>query len=108
MISFVDLRILFRMVKSKFDQIMERHQQLKTHRVRAAIIMTNGESLKKTKVVAIGTGTKCLDVHFDEAGTVLHDMHAEVLARRSFVRFLYDQLKAMMNSMLILDKDFQI
>lgn len=87
---------------------MERHQQFIIHRVRAAIIMTDGISLKKAKVVAIGTGTKCLNVNFDEAGTVLHDMHAEVLARRSFVRFLYDQLNAMMNSMWIPDKDFQI
>lgn len=96
------------MVKSKFDEIMERHLQYKAHKVRAGIVMTtHGMSLKNAKVVAIGTGTKCINLYNDQDGTVLHDMHAEVLARRSFVRFLYDQLKAMMNSKLI-SVNFQV
>lgn len=79
---------------------MERDCQYKTYKVLAGIVMTTqGMSLENAKVVAIGTGTKCLfNVNDDQHGIVLHDMHAEVLARRSFVRFLYDQIKAMLNS----------
>lgn len=87
------------MVKNKFDDLMQNELQYKGHKVRSGIIMTNGASVDDAKVVAIGTGTKCFaDKYKDENGAILHDMHAEVLARRSFIRFLYDQLVAMVNS----------
>lgn len=87
------------MVKNKFDHLMQNELQYKAHKVRSGIVMTNGSSVDDAKVVAIGTGTKCFtDKYKDENGTILHDMHAEVLARRSFIRFLYDQLVAMVNS----------
>lgn len=83
---------------------MERHTGYKAHKVIAGIVMTNGMSLENAKVVAIATGTKCIpNVNEDEDGTIVHDMHAEVLARRSFVRFLCNQLNAMLKSKLISD-----
>ncbi len=88
----------FRLVKTKFDEFMQNDVQYKAHKVRSGIVMTNGKELDDAMVVAIGTGSKCCeDKHDDKNGTILHDMHAEVLARRSFVRFLYDQLIDMMN-----------
>lgn len=91
------------MVKIKFDQIMESHLQFKAHKVRSGIVMTtNGMSLNDAKVVAIATGTKCISasgIKEYKNGIMVHDMHAEVLARRNFVRFLYNQLTAMLNSM---------
>lgn len=77
---------------------MQNDLQYKAHKVRSGIIMTNGWSIDDAKVVAIGTGTKCFsDKLKDKNGTILHDMHAEVLARRSFIRFLCDQLKALVD-----------
>lgn len=83
---------------------MERHLRYKEHKVLAGILMTtNGMSFDNAKVVAMGTGTKCIcNINEDEDGTVLHDMHAEVLARRSFVRYLCQQLKELQKSKLII------
>lgn len=90
------------MVKRKFDEIMKHELQFKGHRVLSGIVMTSEDfSSNNAKVVAIGTGTSCIsNKKEDDFGSVLHDMHAEVLARRSFVRFLYDQLKAITRSVL--------
>ncbi|KAJ6638122.1 Double-stranded RNA-specific editase Adar [Pseudolycoriella hygida] len=85
-----------RMVKNKFDEIMRSDPTYKSYKVLAGIVMTteDGTSLENAKVVSIGTGTRCMyNVKEDDQGLVLHDMHAEVLARRNFVRFLFDQLK---------------
>lgn len=88
------------MVKNKFNEIMKGDLKYKPHKVRSAIIMTtNGMSLVDSKVVAIATGSKCIcNMNVDDDGSVLHDMHAEVLARRCLIRFLYDQLDAMVDS----------
>lgn len=73
--------------------------QHKAFKVLSGIVMTNGMSLDDAKVVAIGTGTKCVaDKRKDNNGRILHDMHAEVLVRRSFLLFLYRELLAMIES----------
>lgn len=44
-------------------------------------------------VVALATGSKCLSASgLRQDGRALHDSHAEVLARRSFIHFLQSQL----------------
>ncbi|KAH8393557.1 hypothetical protein KR200_004571 [Drosophila serrata] len=46
------------------------------------------------KVVAIGCGTKCIgSSKLCPNGYLLNDSHAEVLARRAFLRYLYRELK---------------
>lgn len=49
------------------------------------------------QVVSFGVGTKFMrdaDILADPEGTCVHDCHAEVLARRAFVRFLWLQVLA--------------
>ncbi|XP_076799692.1 tRNA-specific adenosine deaminase 1-like [Clavelina lepadiformis] len=44
-------------------------------------------------VVALGTGTSCLgSSQMCKDGRIVHDAHAEVIARRAFIRYLYFEL----------------
>lgn len=60
--------------------------------VLAAIIVrcqNPGSTSESLKIVSMATGTKCVGAdEIDEEGKVIHDSHAEVLARRGFVRYL--------------------
>ncbi|XP_058450038.1 tRNA-specific adenosine deaminase 1 [Malaya genurostris] len=48
----------------------------------------------KLAVVALGTGTKCLgSTELSDKGDIINDSHAEVLARRAFVRYLLNEMK---------------
>jgi tRNA-specific adenosine deaminase 1 len=54
---------------------------------------------KKLSVISLCTGTKCLsgielrNTHYEDRGNRLSDSHAEVLARRAFLRYLYNQIE---------------
>ncbi|CAF0789358.1 unnamed protein product [Adineta ricciae] len=55
-------------------------------------------------VISLGTGTKCLGGEKNERGTqgcLLHDSHAEVIARRSLLRLFYDEIIRGTNSTLV-------
>uniref|UniRef100_A0A146LV80 tRNA-specific adenosine deaminase 1 n=1 Tax=Lygus hesperus TaxID=30085 RepID=A0A146LV80_LYGHE len=57
----------------------------------ASVVMENDSSFR---VVSLATGTKCIGANaMVMDGTVVNDSHAEVLARRNFLRYLYDQLE---------------
>lgn len=45
-------------------------------------------------VVALGTGSKCIGkTKMSPNGDILNDSHAEIICRRSFLRFLLDRMK---------------
>ncbi len=62
----------------------------------------------KLTLLALGTGTKCLgEVETSKVGDLVHDSHAEIIAKRSLVRLLiHDAQKCLANDKsLCLDND---
>ncbi|KAJ1965456.1 hypothetical protein IWQ62_002658 [Dispira parvispora] len=65
--------------------------------VLAGVVLENPEG--QFCCVALGTGLKCLpESRLTTDGNVLHDAHAEVVARRSFLRYLYHQVQAALDT----------
>ena len=81
------------------DAVWEKYRSLNSNAkdndiVAGFILKENISSLDTPRVVAIGSGTKCVGgdkIRCD--GLVVHDSHAEVVARRSLIRWLHSQLK---------------
>ena len=78
-----------------YDQLCRNalYSQSSADVVAAVILLCNdtGEAL----IVAMGSGSKCITGHnLSNDGTAVQDCHAEVVARRAFMRFLYSQAKA--------------
>ena len=64
--------------------------------VMAATYLIRKDDPAKIHIVSLATGTKCLDGTTRRGsvpGTLVHDSHAEVLARRGFIVWLLDQIK---------------
>jgi tRNA-specific adenosine deaminase 1 len=58
----------------------------------SAIVMERSNDFE---VVAMGTGTKCIGANMlSTDGGILNDSHAEVIARRAFIRFLLCQINS--------------
>lgn len=61
----------------------------------AGIVM---EIDSKFTVLSLATGTKCIGANsMCLKGTIINDSHAEVLARRAFLRFIYEEIKSIKN-----------
>jgi len=66
---------------------------LGTFTILAAIALTSSDSLIQPKIIALATGCKCLPKDkLPLQGEALHDSHAEVLARRGAVRWLFEEI----------------
>nr|XP_055209729.1 double-stranded RNA-specific editase B2 isoform X2 [Gorilla gorilla gorilla] len=78
----------FREVTTDLTPMHARHKAL------AGIVMTKGLDARQAQVVALSSGTKCISgEHLSDQGLVVNDCHAEVVARRAFLHFLYTQLE---------------
>ena len=61
--------------------------------VLAGIVMTKGPTADDAQLICLTTGSKCISGSFlSMEGESLNDCHAEVLARRCLVNYLYDKL----------------
>uniref|UniRef100_A0A3Q0TB38 Adenosine deaminase RNA specific B1a n=1 Tax=Amphilophus citrinellus TaxID=61819 RepID=A0A3Q0TB38_AMPCI len=73
------------------DNFMSPHARRK---VLAGVVMTTGTDVKEAQIICISTGTKCINGEYmSDRGLALNDCHAEIVARRSLIRFLYSQLE---------------
>ncbi|XP_017374322.1 double-stranded RNA-specific editase B2 [Cebus imitator] len=78
----------FREVTMDLTPVHARHKAL------AGIVMTKGLDARQAQVVVLSSGTKCIrGEHLSDQGLVVNDCHAEVVARRAFLHFLYSQLE---------------
>ncbi|XP_047377746.1 double-stranded RNA-specific editase B2 isoform X1 [Sciurus carolinensis] len=64
------------------------------HKALAGIVMTKGLDTRQAQVIVLSSGTKCISgEHISDQGLVVNDCHAEIVARRAFLHFLYAQLE---------------
>ncbi|XP_036093990.1 double-stranded RNA-specific editase 1 isoform X3 [Rousettus aegyptiacus] len=84
-----------RLVLDKFADLTDNFSSPHARRkVLAGIVMTTGTDVKDAKVISVSTGTKCINGEYmSDRGLALNDCHAEIVARRSLLRFLYAQLE---------------
>ncbi|XP_052801487.1 double-stranded RNA-specific adenosine deaminase-like isoform X2 [Mya arenaria] len=80
---------------TKMEELLSQTpQSLVGRKVMAAIVMTDNKT-SISRVVSLGTGNRIIKGDkITQDGTVLHDSHAEILARRGFKRFLYSLVKS--------------
>ncbi|KAG7999411.1 Double-stranded RNA-specific editase 1 [Nibea albiflora] len=56
--------------------------------------LQQGSDVKEAEVICVSTGTKCINGEYmSDRGLALNDCHAEIVARRSLIRYLYSQLE---------------
>ena len=68
-------------------------------KVLASIILSNEVDEKFLKVICVTSGSRCIKGDaLSLTGSNVNDCHAEILARRCFISFLYQQLESLVNS----------
>ena len=64
------------------------------YKVLAGIVMSSGIAINGSKVISLATGTKWIrGTNLSLVGEAVNDCHAEILARRGLMSFLYDQIE---------------
>ncbi|KAI2660859.1 Double-stranded RNA-specific editase 1 [Labeo rohita] len=93
----VERRICFNQMArvDKFSELTDNFTSPHARRkVLAGVVMTTGTDVKDAQVICVSTGTKCINGEYmSDRGLALNDCHAEIIARRSLIRYLYMQLE---------------
>ncbi|KAJ8282575.1 hypothetical protein COCON_G00050940 [Conger conger] len=89
-----------RLVVDKFSELTDGFTSPHARRkVLAGVVMTTGTDVKEAQVICVSTGTKCINGEYmSDRGLALNDCHAEIIARRSLIRYLYTQLEHFLSS----------
>lgn len=85
----------------KFHELTKKCKNYNDGKVIAGIVMTTTqcENRKISKIIAIATGTKMINgLHINTNGLVINDSHAEIVARRCLVNYLYSELEILANN----------
>lgn len=93
--SCICLDHLHRLVESTYETMTKKHSSDDLrYKVLAGIVMTREQSNGGAVVVGVTSGSKCINGgSLSMEGETLNDCHAEILARRCLLAFLYDQLE---------------
>ncbi|KAM9232111.1 double-stranded RNA-specific editase B2 [Leptosomus discolor] len=86
---------VYQMVAQKFQELTDNFTSMHArHKTLAGIVMTKGLDIRQAQVIVLSSGTKCINGEYiNDQGLAVNDCHAEVVARRAFVHFLYSQLE---------------
>lgn len=88
-----------RLVTEHFNAVTNSAPNHGRRKVLAGIVMTRGSDFSTASVVALATGTKCINgEHISVYGASVNDCHAEVVVRRAFLDYLYRELEKHLES----------
>ena len=86
-------------VMSKCSQVWDKLIDIKKWTVLSAIVLTDDTNVDFVDVICVTTGTKCVKGdNLSMNGYALNDCHAEVLARRSFLHYIYRQIDRLIDN----------
>uniref|UniRef100_A0A8C9F297 Double-stranded RNA-specific editase B2 n=1 Tax=Pavo cristatus TaxID=9049 RepID=A0A8C9F297_PAVCR len=58
------------------------------------VFLSTGLDIRQAQVIVLSSGTKCINGEYiNDQGLAVNDCHAEIVARRAFIHFLYSQLE---------------
>ncbi|KAK9885078.1 hypothetical protein WA026_009304 [Henosepilachna vigintioctopunctata] len=90
--------LIGRLINEKFSALVAEDLMHAKRKVLAGIVQMHGDDLDSAQVIAVTTGTKCISgSYMSMNGTSLNDLHAEIVARRCLINYLYDQLGMLLN-----------
>ncbi|XP_019632107.1 PREDICTED: LOW QUALITY PROTEIN: double-stranded RNA-specific editase 1-like [Branchiostoma belcheri] len=91
-----------RLILDKFSELTNGFTSPHARRkVLAGMVMTKGTDVETAdaRVISLATGTKCINGEYmSDQGMALNDCHAEIVSRRSLLRYLYSQLELLLDA----------